>query len=465
MSIRMATFVYQNSLEQDRALYIASQNGFINKKQNLGDLIDTPEDCIDQQAIKGILNLPSTPINHTIWKNIVVVPPGWEISTEKIPPSGGIPMRRIESDFEYQDASLPHENILDTIVSIIREKVERDSINKIAVSLSGGCDSAGLLWAATQIGNIQVEAYTWGSNFCSSNEDVAFAKLIARNLGVPHYFIEIDPKDLFQIPSKSELLPSIGPPVLFQGFIKKFHSLIAGDRNSRVLILNGHGGDHVFLANPPACALYELILRGELKKFRTYASALTNIYGESLAELVFADIKFNSAQLYRWLIKAEAKSPEHQIGTRVDGRGKIEHKKQIIQAIIDNSTSKTIDEFNVLYPFTHKKIIQYAWHIAIDKLVGKTENRLVYRRDLRERINGAFDLRRDKGHITGAFQRSLKLKQNQMMDMVAQGYLSANRIINVKSTIKSLKAASNGAAGLNPNLQKVLSLELMLLAK
>ena len=155
----------------------------------------------------------------------------------------------------------PNPNSTDDPFEILASSIaiERSGTNdkKLVVRFSGGADSTCLLLAAIEVaGADRVAAVTWIDSDFSANSDCIAAMATCKTLQINHLFFRFEPRHFFQpIDPDNHLLitPGMASDQVFENE-RYFISFHLGDD---YIILDGHGGDHVFLDPVPTEAFQD----------------------------------------------------------------------------------------------------------------------------------------------------------------------------------------------------------------
>jgi asparagine synthase (glutamine-hydrolysing) len=176
------------------------------------------------------------------------------LGTRKLPPAtilewqGGKETERIYwrlPDFG-QTASIGFEEAVEETERLIIEAVRLRLVSDVPIGalLSGGIDSALVCWALSKL-NTDIRAFTAGAPGDPADESLQ-AGQIARNLGVSHEIVELDPS---APPPLEELVDAYSEPFGCASALGMLR-LSRAVRNKATVLLTGDGGDDVFLGYP-----------------------------------------------------------------------------------------------------------------------------------------------------------------------------------------------------------------------
>jgi len=344
----------------------------------------------------------------------------------------------------------------------IRQRAESIAAKKIVVQFSGGRDSLGLLTAA-QTTRSEVSAITWTYDRGSAHEDLIAASDYAKQIGVTHTILDICPSQLLQVPKISEISPTISTSIAFIEFKKALDEKIFSNFGEDVLVLDGHGGDHVYLDPVPLEVILDAGREGLIKKLQIIR-ILSQLNGVSFYHLFRTasshGIDFPNRNQRFWSQSALDFFAKSNASNRT---GKEAHHLMMRQAIHENSIHKHESKARYFSPFTSKQILRSVWSLSPYSFFSEQQTRIPYENSF-FRFNKELKLRKNKGHITGAFQHAIKIKKDKFKELIGDGYLRKNNIINVDEALSELSKCSLGYNGLSAVLLKALCFELMLIS-
>lgn len=355
----------------------------------------------------------------------------------------------------HGDATSPAEMLLQSVSDVVSRSHECHFI----VRLSGGLDSTGIFLALIESVDIKkIIALTYSYNTGSSNEDEKAAKKLCEKYGVRLIIVEYEPHLLFQN-LDSPVAPVLNMRVINHKMYEKEINLIQKNCDGDFVIFDGHGGDHVFCERIPPSLPKELFLRARplkavttlLKMSRLYGCSIKDILnmqtGETAAVLKEAQRFFHPAALSH-IKPVKKKSPD-------------DRKSVLSDAILDNSTAMTLQTSACdAFPFTNAEMIHYGLNLKVEDSFNSIHKRLQYRSSIQEKFNFMFT-RRDKGHITGAYQAALKTNKKRVADLLKKGQFASHNIINIPEIESAIETASRGVGGLSSIIIRIIAAEII----
>lgn len=342
-------------------------------------------------------------------------------------------------------------------------RITRGIDTPLYLHLSGGFDSTALLASLPDELRIRTTATTWIFPFGTAPNDRAFARRAAERFGVRHMEITIDPAALFTLPERIvEPLWSVSSSVGFYGVLLTERAQI--HHGTPVVFLNGHGGDHM-LADPlPASVLMAVARRSGP------VAALRKLFELAHLKSIGIPALLNCVV---WPANAEPALPLSEKGTELlksaaPTRGRAggfdEWRRALaLEALTDNLTGLKPAGVRHLHPFTEGAFPAAALAVPAEELFDRTRTRLPLRAELQAKYGDDLFSRRDKGHVTGAFQVAIRTKFDWLDGLVAGGALAGAGLIDVDACRTALRASAMGVGGVPWGVFRLLSAELIAL--
>ncbi len=364
--------------------------------------------------------------------------------------------------FDWEDFLTNHESTIspaEMLYQSVSNVVTQSNGSYFIIRLSGGLDSTGILLALVESVDInKIIALTYSYNMGSSNEDEKAAKKLCAKYGIKLIIVEYEPHLLFH-KLDSPISPVLNMRVINHKMYKKEINLIKNHCDGDFIIFDGHGGDHVFCERIPPSLPKELFLNAHpVKAIRTLMK-MSRIYGCSIKDILYMQTNETKAILKeaRYLFLPPALShikPEKK--TNLDDR-----KSVLSDAIRDNSTAMTLETSAYdVFPFTNAEMIHYGLNLKIEDSFSSIHRRLQYRNSIQERYNFTFT-RRDKGHITGAYQEALKINKKRIINLIRNGQFASHNMINTSKVENAIETASRGVGGLSSVIVRIIAAEII----
>ncbi|KAF3998593.1 asparagine synthase-related protein [Glaciimonas immobilis] len=462
MEIYESKLIIKNGLESTRSFYISTLEDQIIFSSDLTKILGcAPE--IDISCALNFIFLGEVNRLNTIWKGVSIVPPGTSItidySSKKLD---------VSTTFLLDEIRSPCSNLYAVIAAEIRKNA--NECDGIIIEFSGGLDSTTLMYAAHEVAAIndkKILAATWASNGCSSNDDVNHGAKIALSLGIEHVIFDIDPDMLFEVITVDKYPDNPSVAICFEKFRRSFIQKSIEKLNVKYpLILNGHGGDHVFYASPTVHMLREALKDKGLAFFLKKSLELSCYRRVGLVQVIkeYLQRKSETSYVKNRYIKPSicaAYFDKHSTKYGHFGNGEEFRNHSIEQALCENSNSKNrFENCHLSFPLTSSPVISYARDIPVYDLFNSTQDRLVFREEIFARCNSAAIFRRTKGHVTGVFQKSLYAKREKIRDLVYNGYLYEHEILDLDKFESTLISSSIGLGGIPYDFMKIIAFEL-----
>lgn len=309
----------------------------------------------------------------------------------------------------------------------------------IAVSFSGGLDSTAILYSVRQkFPNKNIIAFTW-HNKGSSNNDLKYSQKICNELSIKLLKFNLDTGFLLNDFKKEKC---IFPPfpltyLTSLGFVNYYVSkLDEYFQKKPFVILDGHGGDHLFFQSIP----YDLLDYKFLPKLKEYSSLYSINYYKIIKKIVLHTL-LSSKKL------------------QIDSF----RKQNIFEALFETSSAsiRLPSHIKFFFPYVTPEMISCSESFDISQTFNESFTRLHFRKSFQKMYNSDYFFRINKGHMTGAYQRELKNNYDFFYHLIKNGYLYENRMLDFELLIKKLKLASLGVGGFDVNLMNSIIFEML----
>jgi len=184
-----------------------------------------------------------TPGPHTVFKNIMKLPPGHYLIAE----NGNYKIKEYWSILPYYENSneIPLPEAKERLADLIRESIQIHEISDVPIGflLSGGVDSTATLCFSKEELNNQLKAFTIGFEGEGFEDERIYARIAAKRYGIDHYEMTISGKDFFDFLPKYVWHmeePVFEPPAVGLYYVSKMA------REHVKVLLSGEGGDECF---------------------------------------------------------------------------------------------------------------------------------------------------------------------------------------------------------------------------
>ncbi|RBP82483.1 hypothetical protein EBI01_08405 [Marinomonas rhizomae] len=311
----------------------------------------------------------------------------------------------------------------------------------VLLEFSGGTDSTSIAYAISERSNAL--SVTWGDPNSQNSSDINHAIRIAKKLKISHKIDLIDPNDLFLLPPR-EYLPD-RPSVSILSMAQKDKFIKSQVSTSDLFVLNGHGGDHIFLDPPNPIVTIDLLMKGNIFSAIRYYRKISDFYGEGLlAPLRYRNVGRGIGN-HRFTLTP----------------GKYLHKRMIQQACYENSVWNNCGlSYRMVHPFTQPAMLHYAMNIAPHKFVDKYQSRFPFRQSMNQHFSTEDFSRISKGHLTGLFQQAVSQNYHYLAELLNSGVGQKYGIYRSEDMLPCLKMVAIGGASIEPALMNALAMEI-----
>lgn len=318
----------------------------------------------------------------------------------------------------------------------------------VCVELSGGTDSSGLMLLLHDLlpENKKLMAVNYIDSKTQSSNEIEYAQETADACNAPLYFID------WQTASLLDKLPQNFFPnrpstlLLFRGIRHQLHEL--AQQHGCPEIMNGQGGDHVFLAPPPKLALADYWLTRGIRGSTKPLKELCGIYRMPLLALVHENIKAVT-RYYRGLrttveknatahldkdFAQQLKQQDFYLNAQLKKiyPGKAAHIEAINHAVYYSERNQTRSNICITHPLLSQPVVEIGLKIPIYQSFQDGYDRILFRRAI-SRIQKTKSLwRRIKGHTTGSMIKQCAHHAHDIRDIILNGKLAACGMINTR---------------------------------
>jgi len=381
------------------------------------------------------------------------------------------------------DALWPAEAPGDIEVALRRSvRHHQDGRQPLSLDFSGGLDSTALLLCALDE-QIPLQTLTLYDPDGCAPDDHRIACALSAKYRVTHRVIDLacqPPLDL------DEPVYAHHPSQQFIGFGAERQILALHD-DAACTHLNGHGGDHLFVANPLFESALDLLLQGQFRAFgatlRTlarfyaipYALAARTILEVWLRHSVRRDVcrpYWANAQSYHWRdwlqaeIAARARavhSYRHFIGSAARAPGAQMRAALFFQLAQEISHYRLRDiRSKLVYPFFQAGVMRCAFAYSDCATFDQANSRKPMRTALFAKYRESQLWRQSKGHTTSMTLRLLNQSRNAIHELLREGYLVGAGMASWSGIERELRKVCLGIGGLSPCLMHALAIEVFM---
>jgi len=256
-----------------------------------------------------------------------------------------------------------------------------------------------------------------------------------------------------------------------------------GQKDALAFYLNGHGGDHIFLANPTwACVLaaprgqrhatlqrlaalqclpYPLALAQWARMWLrqichradepTYWQRMKEFSTQSWLSLALAQMA-KKVQSYRDLLAFDRLTPIEQVRCRL-----------FYQLAQELSHPRLRDRHaQLLFPFFDEALIRAANALPAWQGFNAQGSRQLLRQALNARYHEPGLSRQSKGHTTASVLRSLQRQHAAVAERLREGYLVKSGMVQWRELEHDLRRQCLGIGGVSPAVMHALAIEVFI---
>ncbi len=366
------------------------------------------------------------------------------------------------------DASQNPYEILKTYLSHYVSPTEQP-----VLELSGGLESSSVLLALRAVFPTQPLfcAHYYHGEIGSSNE-LTHARGVAQNTQAHLY--EIDNRVLPFAPASS--VPRVAKPHLRYCLLAA-HQHFANQLNQQEnsLLVNGHGGDSLFLAPPPCSTLADAALTLRWRRLIPIAMDLALLSRAPLAQVIQKAIKsfFSSSpqgktrSTFNLLSEAAQQEPlDHKAylhpflqETKIRLPGKLYQLFLAFLALDDIRAPAYPFKKPIHYPFLCQPMVEFALSKpSYDHFEG-AHNRIILRRAVSAATGYPHLWRRNKGETSGIGLLGIHQHKDHVMAMCLEGFLAREGYLNLSQVHTAIQESAKGRNDYFMDLFTIFALE------
>ncbi|AOK31581.1 MULTISPECIES: asparagine synthase-related protein [Burkholderia] len=389
---------------------------------------------------------------QTGWQGISLLPPGFAMRWKRGRPPE---LRRAWSPWNWHRRRASRD-FIDVLTMVQRSMLDGES--KIFLELSGGIDSTSLAVGLkrTELHRRTVAVTHFDPARASSNE-VSIARAVAEHCGIEHQTYPLLARLPFTPFERPPAVPRPGTRLCFLAHDAGFAQ--SGLADGGGVMLNGHGGDSLYLAPPPfsavvdavtglraarvAGALRDLAIQYRLPIWTVLAQAwreTAKFFGEpavqpAMTSVVPSGVKPPTIGLY------------HDVLRHASLRLKPGRRYQI--AILGASLEDGLVHIGAgsrrpVMPFLSQPVIEHALRSPIEDMFSADHSRLPVRRSVFA-ASGLPNLwRTDKGDIMHSALAGIKAYHAHVRETCAGGWCAARGLVDPDGMAKLIKRAALG---------------------
>jgi asparagine synthase (glutamine-hydrolysing) len=455
--------------------YVLQSDGviFANKLSLLYDALSNKRSIDFSYIAEYLLDenhaLPTTP-----FKDIFELLPGIGLTIHR----DGSATEQLLWDFERLKPTLItkvsdfEEELLGTLQACVKAWVA-DSTG-VCIELSGGLDSSSVMVLTRSVlPDTKIIGINYIDSTTSSSNEIEHAQEVAQACDASLLFV--DSKDYRLVDRLPSSLRPDKPNIFLLNSCMDQAIYDLANAAGCPVIMNGQGGDHVFLSPPPHNALADYWLEQGLKGSLGTLHTLSSTYRTSWGTLLYNNLKsltpwqrskkilpiINKPIVNPELIK-NLKSHTYYLHKTVRdfSPAKALQVQLIAHAISQAEREQRVYPTVTTHPLLSQPIVELALKIPTYQSFGNGFDRVFLRRAV-NRIKPLQALwRRHKGHTTGTMLKHLEQEHAVISELIRNGHCMKNNILDKQLVEKYLITVRHGTTdGIFP-LLRIITAEL-----
>lgn len=438
-----------------KKLMLIDENG--KKTLTISEIVRNKNRKLDKEQILYQIAYNGEPHKSSYWEKLSILPPGCTY-THNLTNNKSVTASHL-LEFKTKLTDKTHDPF-EILIQCIRESQQSCRYDNLVVRLSGGVDSTCILLAAIEVMEPnQIIAITWADTNSSANRDLIAATELCKKFCIKQIVFRFEPEYFFQ-----EVLPQdhvyINVGMATDKIFEKEKEFISSSVDGSYLVLDGHGGDHMFLDPVPAVAYQHALKNHQIFRAVKTLVMISKLNGASLYETLSNSRRQENYD--RTQRKALFTAPLIQSHKTIKPETMDAESARIVaQAIYQNATTQTLNRgLNILHPFTCQPMIEYAIRQDPYRMFNEHNSRVLLRRAVNQKYPSV-NLRSDKGHITSAYQNALRHHEDRILSTLTSSWLAKDKIINMPYIETAIRHSSLGFGGVDQTLLKIICTSLI----
>ncbi|WP_079212813.1 asparagine synthase-related protein [Brucella pituitosa] len=380
----------------------------------------------------------------------------------------------------------PDDQIPNTLTDYL--KTHCGSNGRYIIELSGGLDSSSILLSALQqTSPDRISCYTYVDAHVQRSLDLEAAESLCSRYSILHRRIAIQSNVSIISAARAYCgAPSRPSPLLL--FLPLHNALLEDTAllGRESAILNGHGGDHIFLAHPTLGAIVDHVgwRPSQMKKAVAIAGTFAKLTGMSWTDVLGGCLQEILARMRSRLGRNSsigALDAKYKILSRScilagladrcrihevlrPERGSIPQMRRrriLMNAIHHGSLDRLTDSrYPTFYPFLNSQLLNWAMNRFESTTFDTRYRRLNQRQSFYARYKDEIFWRDGKGHFDGLVQRLIRTDITDITPLVLNGVAAGLGYINPLAVESELNCCRLGGTPPTPSTILLITLEI-----
>lgn len=414
---------------------------------------------IDKSYLSSYLLRERIPYGRTFLENISELPAGCNIKVIDGKLKTNLHWKPEKLQFNFADQN----DIAHLMKAVVSSRVQ--SSDRIVLNFSGGLDSTSILYSIFSSVNDgqKIELINYRNDGFKSVNELDHARKIASNLKLDLIEKIVDLSNFFKPPIMDGLgsLPNMPSTLLISwNHEREMNSYV--DRGDKHIVINGFGGDQIFMQLPSIYSLADAYFDHGYKMLSKVAMNLCQIKRQSCTNLVVKNVvaiikniilksqyRDSSFFIPDWatngLIKDANKYRMHPLFYKTVGRlGKSDHIYSVFSAIEYANTVNTELANNLFYPFLQQPLMELALSFSSYDLFDDEFTRIPIRRSMHNYYKTDYVWRKDKGESTGVMLKTVFNNADFITTVCCEGLFATNKLIDKDKVAAHIQVLASG---------------------
>lgn len=378
------------------------------------------------------------------------------------------------------DGAAFEEELLEMLKKCIGAWVENS--NGVCVEFSGGLDSSALVILLNEL--MPADKKIIGINYFDSkirgSNEIEHAQAVADIYAMPLHFLDWDEASMLDALPASWRPPKPGPHMFVYDQGKQIADIAV--QNDCDIIMNGQGGDHVFMAPAPDDALADAWIDGRFSEIPRVLNELCSTYRAPWMTVIrrnmyalknyyfpshiierpssFERPEICLTQQFVEYCNAHRFYLDDRIAAFPPARAR--QFRSIINHISTIERDRRFSLRSFTHPLFSQPLVELALKIPSYQSFKGGYDRIFFRKAV-SRLKRSNSLWRTvKGNTTGTAMKTLAQNSEKLKKLLLQGSLVENRVVNKDWVEKELIALQHSKTKISPNFVNMIMCQLWL---
>lgn len=421
--------------------------------------------CISENFIKSYLLYGNDFVSkNSAFEKISELPPGYQLNFK----NNDVEIKEFYDPFSLSIDSYNQDWSEEKLGNALEKTLQSwiKPYKNVFISLSGGLDSSSITYSLSETSKQThaIKAINLFHPKVAASDERKYAKKVCQQAGVELIEVDLSEKLPFGVNSFTRFKSHTPQPTVLLPYFNTLSEII--NTTPASLLINGNGGDHLFMYPLTKFILADHFIDYKFKNFYTALCEMAFYCREPFYTLLkenipailkyYLNIKPMKTYCFKEKIASWLSKDIVNFNHKVDFHpifsnnlfnvrpGKLEQIQNFYRAI----PTLYLDHADLcnptFYPLMQQPIAELAFQIPTYKLFQKGYDRYVFRKAVSDRYKVDSVWRRDKGESSGVYQLSVKKHLKEIQAICCEGYLAKNQWFDKDHFNKELLQIASG---------------------